>query len=68
MQSKKESEVGVGGVEWGRVGAGQGRVSEVSRRGTKERNPKWNYLLDFLCTPQLERRKEKKKQKKRNKD
>lgn len=37
---------------WG----GQGRVSEVSRR-EQERNPKWNYLLDFLCAPELERRK-----------
>lgn len=44
-------------MDWGGVGwGGQGRVSEVSRR-EQERNPKWNYLLDFLCAPELERRK-----------
>ena len=47
--------VGWSGVEWGRGGAGQGFRGQ--QKGTKERNPKWNYLFDFLCAPELERRK-----------
>lgn len=47
--------MGWGGVGWGGGRAGQGFRGQ--QKGTKERNPKWNYLLDFLCAPELERRK-----------
>lgn len=33
-------------------GTGVGRVQEG--QGGKEKKPKLNYLLDFLCTPELE--------------
>lgn len=52
------------GVEWGGVGAGQGRVSEVSRRERRGKESKNDYLLDFLCTPELERREGRKKKQK----
>ena len=38
--------------------AGQGPGEQ---RGGKEMNPKLNYLLDFLCTPELQGRKGEKK-------
>lgn len=47
--------MGWGGVGWGGGRAGQGFRGQ--QKGTKERNPKRNYLLDFLCAPELERRK-----------
>lgn len=37
---------------WDRWGLGPGEV-----RGGKEKKPEWDYLLDFLCTPELEGRK-----------
>lgn len=43
---------------------GQGKV----HRGGKETNPKLNYLLDFLCTPELQRRKGGRERRKKGKE
>lgn len=53
---------GWGGVEWGRVGAGQGRVSEVSRRERKKGIQNGITCLIFCALQSWKGGREKKKQ------